>query len=212
MGVFFDINDFILHLKKNRIKGASQHAIGKAIGVNQGYVSHLAKGIRPFKDEYLIRLKETYGEEVINSFLEQEDTPQVSNESGVPYFDVDFIGGFDVILNDQTINPTYFVDFKKYNSADCWCNVTGKSMEPEISHGDIIALKEIVDWRTFIPFGEIYAIVTDELRTIKRVGGSEKDDFFTLHPINTSPEFQKQEIPKKIIIKMYKVLGCMKKI
>uniref|UniRef100_UPI0039E4DC5A S24 family peptidase n=1 Tax=Dysgonomonas sp. TaxID=1891233 RepID=UPI0039E4DC5A len=41
------------------------------------------------------------------------------------------------------------MDFQKYNSADCWCNVTGHSMEPSISHGDIIALKEIKEWRIF---------------------------------------------------------------
>ncbi len=144
--------------------------------------------------------------------IDNNKNPQVSYSDGVPYYDVDFIGGFDLLMNDQTINPTYLIDFQKYNNADCWCNVTGRSMEPEISHGDIIALKEIQDWQIFLPYGEIYAIVTTELRTIKKVTGSLKDDCFLLIPLNSSPEFQPQEIPKSIILKVFKVLGCMKKI
>lgn len=70
-------------------------------------------------------------------------TPQISYTKGVPYYNVDFIGGFDIVLNDQTISPEYLIDFRKYNEATCWCNVTGHSMEPEITHGDIIALKKL---------------------------------------------------------------------
>lgn len=143
---------------------------------------------------------------------DNNENPQVSYSVGVPYYDVDIIGGFDLLMNDQNINPAYLIDFRKYNNADCWCNVTGMSMEPEISHGDIIALKEIQDWQIFLPYGEIYAIVTTELRTIKKVTGSLKDDCFLLIPLNSSPEFQPQEIPKSIILKVFKVLGCMKKI
>lgn len=69
--------------------------------------------------------------------------PQINFTTGVPYYNVDFIGGFDIVLNDQTISPEYLIDFRKYNEATCWCNVTGHSMEPEITHGDIIALKKL---------------------------------------------------------------------
>lgn len=140
------------------------------------------------------------------------ENPQVSYSAGVPYYDVDFISGFDLVMNDQTINPAYWIDFQRYNNADCWCNVTGRSMEPEISHGDIIALKEIKDWQIFFPYGEVYAIVTTEIRTIKKVTGTVNEDKLLLIPLNTSLEFQPQEIPKSIILKVFKVLGCMKKI
>lgn len=138
-------------------------------------------------------------------------TPLKITNHGVPYYNVDFIGGFDLVENDQTTTPDYYIDFQKYNSADCWCNVTGHSMEPSISHGDIIALKEIIDWRIFLPFGEIYAIVTSEHRTIKKVTGSLNPEKFLLIPLNSSTEFQPQEIPISIIMKVYKVLGCVKK-
>lgn len=138
--------------------------------------------------------------------------PQISYTKGVPYYNVDFIGGFDIVLNDQTINPEYLIDFRKYNEATCWCNVTGHSMEPEITHGDIIALKKIED-KSFLPLGEVYAIVTTNgMRTIKRLGPSSDPKCYTLVPTNKSPEYGIQELPKDMIEHIFQVLGCMKRL
>lgn len=142
----------------------------------------------------------------------ENEEPKISFTSGVPYYNVDFIGGFDLVMNDQTINPEYLIDFKKYNDATCWCNVTGHSMEPEITHGDMIALKEIKDM-SFLPFGEVYAIVTtNEMRTIKRLGKGDDKDHYNLIPTNKSQEYAIQELPKRMISAIFQVLGCMKRL
>ena len=142
-----------------------------------------------------------------------EDTPIKSFDKGKPYYNVDFVGGFDVLLNDQTINPEYLIDFRKYEEADLWCNITGHSMEPLISNGDIIALKTLNDWKEFILYGEVYGIVTKDMRTVKVVTRSDKGDgYFQLVPINKSEEYRSQDIPLKLITHVFKVLGCMKKL
>lgn len=147
-----------------------------------------------------------------NTEPENDDKPQISFTKGVPYYNVDFIGGFDIVLNDQTILPEYLIDFKKYNDATCWCNVTGHSMEPEITHGDVIALKKIED-KSFLPLGEVYAIVTTNgMRTIKRLGPSNDPRCYTLVPTNKSPEYGIQELPKDMIEHIFQVLGCMKRL
>ena len=144
--------------------------------------------------------------------LRQSDRPVKSFDKGVPYYNVDFLGGFDLVINDQTILPEYLIDFRLYNQATCWCNITGHSMEPEIASGDIIALKEVID-PSFLPFGEIYAIITTNgMRTIKRIGPASTSDCYALIPTNKSPEYGIQEIPKTMIYKVYEVLGCMKKL
>lgn len=129
---------------------------------------------------------------------------------GAPYYNVDFIGGFDIILNDQTRNPDYYIDFEPYNKDGViWCNLTGHSMEPELSNGDFIAMKEMNDPIEYLPLGEIYAIVTDNYRTVKRMTLSEKDGFVRLIPTNKSPEFKPQDIPISMIRKVFAVLGSM---
>ena len=115
-------------------------------------------------------------------------------------------------MNDQTTMPEYLIDFKKYNEATCWCNVTGHSMEPEINNGDIIALKRIDDF-SFLPLGEVYAIVTKNgMRTIKRIGPSESEDCYSLVPTNKAPEYGVQVLRKDMILAIFQVLGCMKRL
>lgn len=129
---------------------------------------------------------------------------------GAPYYNVDFIGGFDIVLNDQTLNPDYYINFEPYNKEGAiWCNLTGHSMEPELSNGDFIAMKEMTTPISYLPFGEIYGIVTDDYRTIKRMSKSDKEGFIRLIPTNKSPEYCEQDIPITMIRKVFAVLGSM---
>ena len=137
--------------------------------------------------------------------------PSVNKEfNGSPYYNVDFIGGFDIVMNDQTINPDYYINYPPYNKEGVvWCNLTGRSMEPEISNGDIIALKPMTTPIQYLPTGEIYAIITEEYRTVKRIKMSDRDGFVRLIPSNK--EFQEQEIPISMITRVYAVLGSIRK-
>ena len=216
------INDRIREIINKSFNG-NVSAFCRAVGVKQSTMNTIL-GERQSKPSY----------DVINSVLnanalsisadwlisgkgsmtvkETIEAPSVSYTTGVPYYNVDFIGGFDIVLNDQTTKPEYLIDFKKYNEATCWCNVSGHSMEPEINNGDIIALKKIEDI-SFLPYGEVYAIVTtNNMRTIKRLGPSSNPDCYTLVPTNKAPEYGIQEIRKDMIHSVFQVLGCMKKL
>lgn len=151
--------------------------------------------------------------ELINNkeVTQENELPEVNYEyKGAPYYNVDFIGGFDLVLNDQTNNPDYYINFPPYNKEGVvWCNITGHSMEPELNNGDFIALKEMTDPIEYLPFGEIYGIITDNYRTVKRIRMSERKGFVRLIPTNKSPEYGEQEIPISMIRKVFAVLGSM---
>ncbi len=199
-------------------KGLSVQSFELQCGLSNGAVSKMGNNTRR---STIDKISKTYPELNTNWLLTGEggmlldsidSVPQKSFTNGVPYYNVDFIGGFDIVLNDQTAKPEYLIDFKKYNEATCWCNVTGHSMEPEITHGDIIALKKIED-KSFLPLGEVYAIVTTNgMRTIKRLGPSSDPKCYTLVPTNKSPEYGIQELPKDMIEHIFQVLGCMKRL
>ena len=124
---------------------------------------------------------------------------------GKPYYDVDFIGGFSEIFNNQTTVPACNVLVPGFEKASLWCNVTGHSMEPKINHGDIIALREcsIND----IQYGEIYAVVLDTIRTIKILRRGSSSDVLRYVPINQ--DFDEQEFPISRIIRVFEVLGSI---
>ena len=137
------------------------------------------------------------------------DSTLINPSKGIPYYDVDFCGGFDLVLNDQTYIPAGYINLPQYGKADSWANITGHSMEPLISNGDIIALRKIEDWQTYLLYGEIYRIMTDEWRTVKRVRKSDNPEYIRLEPVNK--EYDEQEIPKSIIKGVWQVLGSVKK-
>lgn len=141
-----------------------------------------------------------------------DNLPMINYERrGVPYYDVDFIGGFDLVVNDQSTNPNYYIDCRPYNDATCWVNVTGHSMEPGLCSGDMVALKQVSIWSEFLLLGEIYAIVTDDFRTIKMITKSDHEDCYRLVPLNKSPEYHEQDLPKRLIRNIFKVQGSIKR-
>lgn len=137
--------------------------------------------------------------------------PEKSYTVGQPYFNVDFLGGFDLTVNDQTANPDYLISFPPLNRPGViWCNVSGHSMEPEISNGDIIALVELTAWRELLILGDIYAIITtDGLRTVKRLRRGPDSQTFTLQPSN--PDYDPQPIRADQIARVFKVLTAIKR-
>lgn len=135
-------------------------------------------------------------------------TPEKSYTDGVPYYDEDFLLGFDEILAPSNEYPEYLINMPGYEKATLWCNASGHSMEPEINNGDIIALQRIDDF-SFLPYGDIYGIITTNgLRTIKRLGRSEREGYYKLIP--TNKDYDAQEIPIAKIAIVYRVMGSMK--
>ena len=142
---------------------------------------------------------------------EYEETPPASDDddfdnTGVPYYDVDFVGGFGNLEASETILPERYIDVPGFERADAWCNVTGNSMSPIINAGDMIALRECsVD---SIIYGGIYAIVTPETRTIKKVRKGSGANKLRLIPINVE-EYDEQEYDIRRFIRVFEVMGCV---
>lgn len=113
------------------------------------------------------------------------------------------------MVNDQTLTPAGYIDFPQYNKADSWARITGHSMEPLISNGDIIALRKVEDWQSYLLYGEIYGIMTSEYRTVKRIRKAQDPAKVLLEPINK--DFDTIELEKKLITGVWAVLGCAKK-
>ena len=140
----------------------------------------------------------------------EEKLPKVSYNPaiGKPYYDVDFLGGFNEIVNSQVTIPTNNIVIQGFEKADFWCNVTGHSMEPKINHGDIIALHKCT--LEDIQYGEIYAVVLDTLRTIKILRRSLDPKKLRFVPINTT-DYDEQEYPVERIMNVFEVIGSISK-
>ena len=203
-------------------EGITIGALERVIGASKGVLSRAISNGTDIQSKWIQRLVENYPQYSANWLLsgkgdkfseKSKDLPTINQDFiGAPCYNVDFIGGFDIVMNDQTTNPDYYINYPPYNKEGVvWCNLTGHSMEPELSNGDTIALKELTTPIQFLPSGEIYSIVTEEYRTVKRIRLSSKEGYVRLIPSNKSEEYCEQEIPISMIIKVYAVLGSIRK-
>lgn len=214
---------FAKNLKKLRVsKGFSQADIASKLAVKNGTISNYENSVSSPDLGMLTKLSkilETSTDQLLGidtfqqSVVNEVATPYLTAQKGVPYFDVDFKGGFDLVFNNQNITPAFHINYPPFKEADCWVNITGGSMAPQICHGDLVALQRIENksWQEFLLLGEVYAIVCDDFRTIKVIAQGKDDKHFNLVPYSKEVEFSEQQIPKKLIKQMFKVLGSIKK-
>ena len=196
-------------------EGITIGALERNIGASKGVLSRAIDKGTDIQAKWIVQMVENYPQYSAQwlltgegSMLKKDEVPgKVSYDPkvGTPYFDVDFIGGFSEIFNDQTTLPACNVLVPGFEKASVWCNVTGHSMEPKINHGDIIALREcsIND----LQYGEIYAVVLDTIRTIKILRRGSCSDVLRYVPINQ--DFDEQEFPISRIIRVFEVLGSI---
>ena len=202
-------------------KGISISAFERSIGMSNASFGKSLKNRGAIGTDKLENILSTYPDLSVDwlfygkGSMFNDDTPNtveqvVSNipGTGIPYYDVDFIGGFDEIFNCQAIVPQSYIKIQGFDKADFWCNVSGHSMEPKINHGDIIALHKcrVED----ILYGEIYAVVTNSIRTIKIIRKSKQPGMLRFIPINIE-NYDEKEYAVSEILYIYKVIGSISK-
>lgn len=196
-------------------KGLSVSAFERIAGLSNAVYRKALDNDKTFGVDKLEKIMEAFPELSAKWLLTGEgpmceEEPVVSADPtvGTPYFDVDFEAGFDEVVNNQVTNPDCKIIVPGYARADLWCNVTGHSMEPKISHGDIVALRKcsVED----IQYGEIYAVVLDTIRTIKILRRGSAPNRLLFVPINRR-EYDDQEFPVSRILHVYEVLGSISK-
>lgn len=215
--------NILLYLEK---KGVTPYEFYKESGVTRGILQqnngisedNIARFLAYAPDvniEWLLTSKGTMLKDDLNGIQTADEanpstlpTTSMNPSVGTPYYDVDFIGGFDEVFNSQVNIPATNIVIRGFEKASLWCNVTGHSMEPKINHGDIIALHQCT--LNDIQYGEIYAVVLDTIRTIKILRRSPDPDKLRFIPINTN-DYDEQEFDKSRIINVFEVIGSISK-
>lgn len=198
-------------------KGISIAAFEKSVGMSNASFSKSLKNngaIGTDKLENILSIYSDISPEWLltgqGDMLKEEPSLSVSMnpQEETPYYDVDFLGGFDLQENSQAMVPALNIVANICPRAEMWCNITGHSMEPTISHGDIIALHKcsVED----IQYGEVYAVVLDTFRTVKILRKSSTPGMLKFVPVNKE-EFDEQEFSISRILQVYEVVGSIRR-
>jgi len=153
-----------------------------------------------------------------NEIEEQDDTlpvlitdEMVSNVK-VPFYEVDFTGGFTSPEMFYEVKPSFVISSPSFAGADFACVLIGNSMSRRIKNGSVIGLKKIEEWWEYFPTNEIYAVVTKNwLRTVKIVKRSKKEGYIDLIPDPlpeyNNPEYETETIRMDYVVGFYKVIA-----
>lgn len=196
-------------------KGVLSRAINNGTDIQAKWLSIIVENYPRYSTGWLLTGAGSMLKDDLNGIKTIDDanpsfmpTTSMNPSVGTPYYDVDFIGGFDEVFNSQVNIPATNIVIRGFEKASLWCNVTGHSMEPKINHGDIIALRQCT--LNDIQYGEIYAVVLDTIRTIKILRRSPDPSKLRFIPINTE-DYDEQEFDKSRIMNVFEVIGSISK-
>lgn len=194
-------------IQEIRSRGLTGYKIAEDTGLTQVGIDKILNGTTKNPNKKTIEILHNY---LYNNYAKQnEDSKKILNKSGVPYYDVDFTASFVAVENYTQKEPNSYISHPFFEGCDYVVRASGQSMAKVICHGDAIGLIKINNWTEFFPFGEIYAIVTnDNFRMIKVITKGETNDTFTLisKPTDSKKdEFPPQQIKKSNILSIFKV-------
>ncbi|MBY0487069.1 MAG: hypothetical protein K2P85_07790 [Flavobacteriaceae bacterium] len=194
-------------IQEIRSRGLTGYKIAEDTGLTQVGIDKILNGTTKNPNKKTIEILHNY---LYNNYAKQkEDSKTTLNKSGVPYYDVDFTASFVAVENYTQKEPSSYISHPFFEGCDYVVRASGQSMAKVICHGDAIGLIKINNWMDFFPFGEIYAIVTnDNFRMIKVITKGETNDTFTLisKPTDSKKdEFPPQQIKKSSILSIFKV-------
>ena len=185
----------------------TQEQFADRLGLNRSYLNTIEKGKRIISEGLKLKIDSLFS-----------DAPKSSSAYLIPYFDVDATATPMEIFNDQTSTPSAQMDLPGFAGCDFAINVAGHSMYPSIESGSMIICKKIND-KSIILYGEVYLIVTQDYRMVKRVKKSSKKGYVICasdnHNGRTSTggnTYEDVEIPIDKIIHLYLVKGAIKRL
>lgn len=159
------------------------------------------------------RIENEYNErEEENNTLPVLITDDMVSSVKVPFYEVDFAGGFTSPEMFSEVKPSFIISSPSFAGADFACILTGHSMSRRIKNGSVIGLKKINEWWEYFPTNEIYAIVTKNgLRTVKIVKRSTQSGYIDLIPDPlpeyNNPPYETETIRMEYVIGFYQVVA-----
>lgn len=202
-------------LKKRRKKAKlTQEQLAEMIGIDRRTIINYEKGetIIPPQSVKLFHLL-FHQLENDGSMLKSEEKEAAKEEKGkIPYYDVDFAGGWSTEELFTNAMPAYYISAPEFAKSEFACNLRGNSISNRIRSGAIIGLKEIFNWEIYFPTNELYAVITkNDLRTVKIVKWGKNKKYLELIPDPlpefNNPPYESETIPVDFVTKMFQVVA-----
>ncbi|WP_177764106.1 helix-turn-helix transcriptional regulator [Flavobacterium sp. I3-2] len=199
-----------------KLKGIKIREFESIIGVTNGYVNNISKGIGGDKLE---KIRENFPDLDIKLLLDDSITDlSIINNSdavntphnGVPYFeDIEGTAGITTSYTDFKEMPTFYIDYEHFNDCTAYVPIVGDSMYPTFCSGEIIAIKKVFNLDVIL-WGEAYFVVTNgnanDIRAAKLLFPHDEGSKIILRSSN--PNYKGDTVINKVdILHLYLIKG-----
>ena len=134
--------------------------------------------------------------------------PQASKFTGLPLIPFEVVAGYDENSKEFSNYECYHIPDFENIGAEFIVRVSGSSMYPRYSSGDLLACRKIHDV-LFFQWGKVYVIDSSQGQLIKRVFPDENKDYITLVSDNKE-KYPPFTMPKSDIQSLSIVLGLVR--
>lgn len=127
----------------------------------------------------------------------------------IPLVNIDSVGG---IHSENSIDPSeqYVIKMMPFTEArdgDVAILQSGNSMYPTIPSGAALLIREVVDWREYFGYGNIYVLwLRDGRRITKEVRRYDADPKNYVWCVSYNPDVADEELPRSMIRGVWKVI------
>lgn len=198
-------------------KGISDYRFEKELSLSKGYIN---KAKNPTSD-VLMKICGIYTDispewlvtgkgEMIKNAERKQKTIEISESAisetkrkGALIYDIDAtcgLSGRDIEFTDEKVIGS--IDAPEINPDSKIIFATGDSMLPLIASGDRVVIRKIESWDYF-NYGQVYLIITNEYRLIKRVRRHPKDADNLILLRSENPNYDDIDLPKREIIHLF---------
>jgi phage repressor protein C with HTH and peptisase S24 domain len=210
-------------------KGYTAYAFCKETGFSESTMSRLLKGGQKPNESNIKALTQFFG--VSRAWLLKGEGPMIfyrdsetvgqkvnihpedikSTQSDeivnkrIPYYEIPATMSPIAVYSDEKEIPVYYIEMPALKDCDFALPAWGDSMYPKIKNGQIIAVKELRD-KSQIQWGEIYLIITDEIRAVKYLRRHQDESKVILASENRE-HFDDMVIDKDKILHLFIVKG-----
>lgn len=201
-----------------KYKGLSLSKFEKYVGLSNGYVYNISKGIGSDKlQRILAKFPELNQDWIISGEGEMlKSAPEIASAQGDSMKEyetwllpMDSHGGsLSGIPADGTLLQNCERVISPIKGVDFAISVYGDSMAPEYPSGSRVLIKRI-NPESFIEWGRTYVLDTCNGVLIKEVLHCQREGYITCHSINPDPKYADFDIPMADVYGMYRVLMVM---
>ena len=194
----------------------SQEDLSLKLGYSPSVVSQMINGKKPLTNKFISKLVDTF-QKVNKDYLLTGEGSMLKGESpapacSVPLIPVEAIAGLPagdtLSITAEDCEQYHIPDFQRIG-VEYLIRVSGSSMYPKYSNGDLLACRRVSDI-LFFQWGKVYVIDSSQGALVKRVFPDPKSDDYILLVSDNKEKYPPFSIPKTDIRSLSIVVGVVR--